>query len=162
MPQLEQLASTYASQLFWLLICFGVLYFGIARAMLPKVGKVVEGRQAKIAADIASAEAATKVAREAEDVSGEGLRKARAEAFGLTAAAKATAAADVAAQLKTLDDQLAAQATDAEAKLAAAKAASLAEIDGIAAETAAAIVEKLTGLATSPAETAAAVTAVKG
>ena len=40
MPQIQQLAATYASQIFWLLITFGLLYFGIARTMLPKVGKV--------------------------------------------------------------------------------------------------------------------------
>ena len=34
MPQIAQILETYASQIFWLLIVFGLLYFGIAKGML--------------------------------------------------------------------------------------------------------------------------------
>jgi F-type H+-transporting ATPase subunit b len=36
MPQLEQLPYIFTSQLFWLLVVFGLLYFGIGRGMIPK------------------------------------------------------------------------------------------------------------------------------
>ena len=35
MPQIEQIAATYASQIFWLLVTFGILYFGIGKVMVP-------------------------------------------------------------------------------------------------------------------------------
>ncbi|RZM11681.1 MAG: ATPase, partial [Sphingomonas sp.] len=33
MPQLSQVAATYASQIFWLLVTFGLLYFVVGRGM---------------------------------------------------------------------------------------------------------------------------------
>ena len=48
MPQISQILETYASQFFWLLIVFGLLYFGIGRAMLPKIEATVDARDAKI------------------------------------------------------------------------------------------------------------------
>ena len=37
MPQIAQLAETYASQIFWLLLIFGFVYFVIGRGMVPRV-----------------------------------------------------------------------------------------------------------------------------
>src|SRR3546814_14753563 len=79
MPQLQQIAETYASQLFWLLLVFGILYFGIARAMLPKVGRVIQSREAKIAGDLAEAQSAQTRASEAQTVQAATLAKAREE-----------------------------------------------------------------------------------
>jgi F-type H+-transporting ATPase subunit b len=42
MPQFD--ASTYASQLFWLFICFGILCVGLARFILPRLAKQIEWR----------------------------------------------------------------------------------------------------------------------
>ena len=58
MPQIAQIAATYASQIFWLLIVFGLIYFGIGKGMLPKIEATVEARDQKIASDLAAAEAA--------------------------------------------------------------------------------------------------------
>ena len=44
MPQISQIAATYASQIFWLLITFGILYFGIGKMMVPKVMATVDAR----------------------------------------------------------------------------------------------------------------------
>ena len=37
MPQINQLGDVLYSQLFWLLLVLAVIYFGIGRAMLPKI-----------------------------------------------------------------------------------------------------------------------------
>ena len=58
MPQIAQLLETYASQIFWLLIVFGAIYFGIGRGMLPKIEATVDARQTRVAGDLAAAEAA--------------------------------------------------------------------------------------------------------
>jgi len=55
MPQIAQIVDTYASQIFWLLIVFGLIYFGIGRSMLPKIESTVEARDARIASDLAAA-----------------------------------------------------------------------------------------------------------
>ncbi|MBP6111483.1 MAG: ATPase, partial [Sphingobium sp.] len=37
MPQIAQLAATYSSQIFWLLLTFGFVFFVIGLGMVPKV-----------------------------------------------------------------------------------------------------------------------------
>ena len=49
MPQINQLLLVYQSQWFWLLLVLAVIYFGIAKGMLPKIEKTVDDRDAKIA-----------------------------------------------------------------------------------------------------------------
>ena len=55
MPQIDQLSESWylASQLFWLVLVFGAIFFLIGRGMLPKIEATVDGRDAKIAGDLA-------------------------------------------------------------------------------------------------------------
>jgi F-type H+-transporting ATPase subunit b len=46
MPQLD--ASHYVSQIFWLVIFFGLLYAFVCYYFVPKLGKVIEARDAYI------------------------------------------------------------------------------------------------------------------
>lgn len=55
MPQLEQI-NTFAAQIFWLFVCFGIVYFFIARIAAPKLGKVIESRENTISSNINLAE----------------------------------------------------------------------------------------------------------
>lgn len=145
MPQLQQIAETYASQLFWLLLVFGILYFGIARAMLPKVGRVIESRGARIAGDLAEAQSAQTRASEAQVIQASTLAKAREEAHVIVGEATARTQAESAGRLATLDTELSTRAAEAEARIAAASSAASAELDKIAASAAADIVVRLTG-----------------
>ena len=58
MPQINQILETYASQFFWLLIVFGLIYFTIGHGMLPKIEASMDARDRKIADDLAAAERA--------------------------------------------------------------------------------------------------------
>ena len=44
MPQINQLSEIFFSQLFWLLVVFGIIYFGIGRGMVPKIQSTVDAR----------------------------------------------------------------------------------------------------------------------
>ena len=59
MPQIAQLAATYASQVFWMLVVFALIYFGIGKAMLPKITATMDAREARISGDLRAAEAAS-------------------------------------------------------------------------------------------------------
>lgn len=157
MPQIEQLAATYASQLFWLLITFGILYFGIARTMLPKVGKVVEDREAKIAGDLDAARAAQTRASEAQAARDQSLAAARAKAQELIGQVKGQTGKETEARLKTLDAELEARTAEAERRVQASREAALGDLDNIAAQAASDIVARLTGTAPAPEAAAQAV-----
>ena len=58
MPQFSQIALTYASQIFWLAVFFGLTFFVIGMGMLPKIAGTVGARNQKIASDLAAAETA--------------------------------------------------------------------------------------------------------
>lgn len=46
MPQLD--LSTFPSQIFWLMVCFGILFFAIVTFLAPNMGKSLEKRQEKL------------------------------------------------------------------------------------------------------------------
>ena len=83
MPQIAQLSETYASQIFWLLIIFGFIFFVIGNGMLPRVMATVEARDGQISADLAAAEAARRAADEAEIAWGQQSAAQRAQAQAL-------------------------------------------------------------------------------
>jgi len=49
MPQLNQLPEIFWSQLFWLVVVFGIIFFAIGRGMVPKIQSTVDARDKKIA-----------------------------------------------------------------------------------------------------------------
>ena len=67
MPQISQLAATYSSQIFWMLLIFGAVFFLVGRGMAPRVIETMEGRDKRIAADLAAAEAARRDADAQDD-----------------------------------------------------------------------------------------------
>ena len=66
MPQLNQLPDIFWSQLFWLTVVFGIIFFGIGLGMLPKIQSTVDIRGKKIADDLERAQSARSAAEETE------------------------------------------------------------------------------------------------
>jgi F-type H+-transporting ATPase subunit b len=159
MPQLNQLAEVGLSQLFWLLLTLAVLYFGIGKAMLPKIQSTVDARNDRIAEDLAAAERANAAAEAIEAGYRAKMDESRTEALKVTQAAKAKTARDAEDKLHKADAQIAEKTAAAEASLRAATAAAVADIEGVAAEAAADIVARLTGAKVARAEASKAVKA---
>src|SRR5258706_14237812 len=159
MPQLNQLLLVYQSQWFWLLLVLAAIYFGIGRGMVPKIERVIEDRNAKIAADLAAAERARHAADEAEERARAADAEARAAAHAVTVEAKAKSAKDAEARLAKADAALAEKLAAAEASLSAARADALASLEAVAVEAAQDIVAKGSGAKVSAAKAKAAVKA---
>ena len=159
MPQIAQILETYASQIFWLLIFFGLTYFGIGKAMLPRIEATVEARDGKIADDIAAAVRAHAQADETEAAYRAKMDAARAAAQKATQEAKAASALEAETRVKAADAELAAKSAEADARIAAAQTQALAGIEDVAAEAAQEIVGKVSGVAVSRDEAASAVKA---
>ena len=145
MPQLEP--WSYASQIFWLIVTFTVLYFVLAKVVIPRITTVLEARREKIEDDLARAE---RLKVEAEQVLAEynqALDSARSDAQGVLKEAAAAMAEDAASRNTEVAAKLAEQNRAAEARIAAARAQALETIRPAAAEVAGAALAKLVGAA---------------
>lgn len=146
MPQIEQIAATYASQVFWLLITFGLLYLVIGKSMVPRVEGTVDARDRRIADDLAAARAARETAERTEREWEAEMERARAAAQAETAAAKARATAAFETQVRHADADLAQRLAHHDTAVASAKAQAMANLQTVAAEAAQEMVAKLSGL----------------
>ncbi len=162
MPQIAQIAATYASQIFWMLVVFGLIYFGIGRSMLPRIEATMDGRAARVADDLAAAQAARRTADETEEAYRTRMGEARAAAQRAAQEAKASAAAESEAKVKAADAVSAERMTTAQAGLKAQAIAAMAAIEDVAAEAAQDIVTRLSGAAVSRERAAAAVKTALG
>lgn len=157
MPQIAQLADTYSSQIFWLLIIFGLVFFVVGRGMVPKVMDTVAQRDGQIAADLAAAQAARDAADEQEAAWRERENANRAEAQALIGKAKADAAAKTEKKLATAQKKIDERLADAEKRIETARAEAAAEIESVAGEAARDIVARLAGVTVTDKTAVAAV-----
>lgn len=163
MPQIAQIAETWSSQIFWMLIFFGFIFFVIGRGMVPKVMATVETRDRQIASDLAAAEAARAAADAEEEAWRAQANRQRAEAQALIAKAKLEAAQASETRLAKANTKLDAKLAEAEAQIAQARSGALKEIEKVAAEAAGDIVTRVAGLTVdAKAATAAVKEALNG
>jgi F-type H+-transporting ATPase subunit b len=157
MPQIAQLAETYSSQIFWLLVFFGFTFFVVGRGMVPKVMDTVALRDKQITDDLAAARAARDAADEQEESWRQRENANRAKAQAVIADAKAEAAAKsekkISAAQKRLDTKLA----EAQVQIEAARTKAMKDVEGVAAEAAQDIVAKIGGAKVTKAVAAKAV-----
>ncbi len=145
MPQLNFKSPLTVSQVVWGAIIFALLYVLLSRWALPKVGTVMEDRRARIAGDLETARASKAEADGAVAELTEATRRARSEAQASIAAATQQAKTEAAAQAATMNERLDAQLSEAEGRIAAARASAMGALRQVAAEAATAVVTRLTG-----------------
>ncbi len=157
MPQIAQISEIFASQLFWLLLTFGLIYIFIGRGMLPKIEATVDARDRRIADDLAAAEAARLEADRVSEANRVRTEQNRAEALKVTQAAKDASARANEQRVHAADAEINGRVAGAEARIRAAADAAIAEIEGVAAEAAKDMVAKLSGATVSRAQAEEAV-----
>ena len=145
MPQITQLPAIFWSQLFWLLVIFGTIFFVIGRGMIPKIQGVVEDRERKIAQDLERAQAARDEAEKTEAEYRERIEASRSEAMKLAQAAKQAGAREAEERTRQVDAEVGKTIEKAEAKIRKSVDKAMAEIDSFAAEATQDLVAKLTG-----------------
>ena len=124
-PKLPQLdIATYASQVFWLIVTFIVLYFLVAKIAMPRIAEVLEGRQERIEDDLDKAETLKKEAylvrveyekalSSAREEAHEATRRAQEEIAKHGAEVEALANQKVVNMLKDADDRIEAARNEA-------------------------------------------------
>jgi F-type H+-transporting ATPase subunit b len=148
MPQLSQLPEVFLSQLFWLAIALGFIFFVIARGMVPRIQATVDSREKKIAGDLEAAQAARAAADETEAAWRARMDAARAEAARIAQEAKQESGRDTEAKVRA-----------AAAKIREAVASARGELEAVAGEATREMVARLTGINVDSKEAAAAVKA---
>jgi F-type H+-transporting ATPase subunit b len=138
--------ETFASQLVWLAITFVILYVMAWKIALPRIGGILEARRERIEGDLAEAQRLKTESDAALAAYEKSLADARARAQALANSVREKQAAEAEVHRKALEQRLNAQLAEAEKTIAAAKAAAMTNVRGIAAEAAAAIVQRLAGI----------------
>ena len=151
--------TTFASQLLWLVITFGIFYMIMQKVLVPRVGGILESRHSRLAQDIDEAGRLKAEADAAVETYEGELAAARAKANEIGTAARESAKLKAEADRKAVEASLADKLKAAEARIGEIKSKAFADVGAIAEETASAVVEQLIGSAAAQADVAAAVAA---
>ncbi|MBF6603126.1 MAG: ATPase [Sphingorhabdus sp.] len=145
MPQIDQIAATYASQIFWLLLTFGFTFFVIGLGMYPKIQGTVAARDKRIADDLEAARAANVAADELEESYRVKMEKDRSEAQAVVEASRAKANAASEERKAKANAEIAEKVAAVEADIKVRAGEALKEIEGVSAEIAQDLVAKISG-----------------
>jgi F-type H+-transporting ATPase subunit b len=159
MPQISQLSEVFSSQLFWLALVFGLIFFGIGRGMLPKIRSTVETRDEQVASDLERARAARASAEETEAQWRARMDEARVEAARIAQEARQASARETEECVRAAVKEIDARIDQARQRVRDAVAAARAELEAVAAEAAQEMVQQLTGIKVEKKEAAQAVEA---
>ena len=154
--------SGFASQLLWLAISFGLLYWLLSKIALPRIASILEERDNRIAADLAEAGRLKQETDAAIAAYEQALAEARQNAHGIAGEARDRTKAELDAERARIEADLESRVSAAEARIAEVKNRALADIDAIARDAASALVETLTGARADGAQIACAVEAARG
>jgi F-type H+-transporting ATPase subunit b len=154
--------STFASQLLWLAITFGLFYILLSRVITPRIGNILETRDARIKNDLAEAAKLKDEADAAVAAYEQELASARANATKIGNEARDASKAEADVERRSAEAGLEKKLADADKRISAVRATGMASVGKIAEETASAILEKLTSGKFTPAQISAAIKAVKG
>lgn len=158
MPQLDP--STFAPQLFWLLVTFALLYLAMWKIALPKIGSILQDRQERIDDDLEKAEKLKQDAEAVREAYEKTVAEGRNKAQETIRSANEKMAAEAAAQHATLTEKLNTQTSEAETRINAAKEQALANIRTVATEVTQAAAGKLIGRDISEADAEKAVASI--
>ena len=157
MPQFD--ITTFASQIFWLVVTFAIVFVFAWRIVLPRISATLEDRQRKIGDDLARAGELADQADEVMAAYEARLAEARGNAHEELHAAAIRAAAEADKANAALADRLAADAAAARQRIAAESAAATGHVQEIAEDIARQAVERLIGNTPDGAAVKAAVAA---
>lgn len=132
----------FASQLFWLTVLFGLLYFVLSRFILPKLGGVIEKRVDTIANDLDEAARMSDQAAEAEQALELRIATARANARETADKARAKFDQEMADASAATDEELATKLAVAETRISEMRTKAMSNVSAIATDATTMLTEK--------------------
>ena len=143
MPQLNP--EFWISQIFWLILTFGILYLVLSKLILPKISANLENRKSQISDNIEAAdkqrEESEAKLKEYEDI----IAKSKNEAKNIYNQSREKALKDINAKRDILDKQIDEEIKKAEDEINQLRKDAPTKINKIAIETASELTKKLIG-----------------
>jgi F-type H+-transporting ATPase subunit b len=124
----------WASQAFWLILTFTVLYLVLSRTVLPRLGSTIERRGNTLASELDEAEKLNTQAREAEQALQVELARARNAARETAAQAQARMKEEIAEETRKVDEKINAKLADAEGRIAQLRDDAMSNVESVASE----------------------------
>ena len=143
MPQLDP--KYWASQAFWLILVFSILYISIAKFYLPKIKKNLDDRESKIKEDLDEANKlknlSEKKIKEYEII----LENAKKEVTKILLDSKNTLNKDIQNKKNSMEKEIENEISKAQKEILEMKKNSISSINNISQEIASNIIEKISG-----------------
>ena len=143
MPQLDP--EYWASQAFWLILVFTILYISISKFYLPKIKNNLEDRENKIKKDIDDANKFKELSetrlKEYERI----LENAKREVIKIHLESKNTLDKDINKKKETIEKEIEKEISKAQKEIIELKKNSISEIQKISENIAASIIENISG-----------------
>ena len=157
LPQLD--LTTWPTQIFWLVVSFGLAYILMWKVVTPAIGGVLEERHTRVNDDMQRAKRAAEEAEQMRVDFEARLNDARAEASARTRESLAQAQAEADKKNDATSKRLASKVAKAEEEIVQAREAALKEIDSVATEGAIDAAKSLAGITVAKADANKAVKA---
>ena len=143
MPQLN--TEFWISQIFWLIITFGVLYVVLSKLLLPKISSNLESRKSQIQDNIEAAEKQRESSEAKIKEFDEILLKSKLEAKNIYKEAREKALKEINTKKEKLENQINEEIKKAELEISLLRKNAHKKINKIAIETTAELLKKLIG-----------------
>ncbi len=144
MPQLD--ISAFSPQIIWLVITFALLYVIMAKVALPRIGSILEQRQARIDDNLDAAQNLRNESKTDAEAYDKSLAEAREQARNTIYEATQEMSNESARRHEYLGSKLSEEIKAAEERISAAKAAALTGIQEAASSVASQATERLIGI----------------
>ena len=143
MPQLNP--EFWVSQIFWLIITFGILYIVLSKFILPKISSNLELRKSQIQENIETAEKQREISEVKLKEYDEIILKSKLEAKNIFKNAREKVIKEINLKKETLDKQIDEEISNAEEEIKTLKRDATDKINKIAIETSSDLLKKLIG-----------------
>ena len=143
MPQLDP--KYWASQAFWLILVFTILYISISKFYLPKIKNNLEDRENKIKKDIDDANKFKELSETRLKEYKRILENAKREVIKIHLESKNTLDKDIQKKKETIEKEIEKEISKAQKEIIELKKNSISEIQKISENIAASIIENISG-----------------
>jgi len=132
----------FPSQIFWLVVLFGFLYFVLSRFILPSIGNTLERRESSIASDLDEAARLNEEAVDAQKAVEVSIAKAHAKARETADKARTKIDKEIASETAKVDAEVDKKLAEAETRISDLRSEAMKNVESIAGDAAETVLGK--------------------